>query len=247
MAWLVYIRGDDYDLEDLRRGFATGDLVIDQDDNGTYVSGPVLQDYGDRSEALAEVRRLLPALNGVGRAAVPGFGTVETTGQVKDAETGAIGVQVDVTFGSTVRVRAKGQVSINGVPVADSLPETFSKLWAASQTPSLEAAIAKFGSMTKVNWVDLYKVFELLRETAGGEPGLADRAGVPRSRMRVFRWNANFGGEHARHAEIGKAPPPESQITLEEGTEVVRDLINGMQAWTEQANTSPSTLGSSGG
>jgi len=236
MGWLVYIRGDDYDLDVLRRGFASGDLVIDQDDNGTYVTGPVLADYDDRSDALAEVRRLLPALNGVARTAVPGFESVETTGQFKDSETGAMGVHVDVTFGSTVRLRAEGRVSVNGVPVADTLPETFSKLWAASQTPSLEAAIAKFGSMTTLNWVDLYKIFELVRKAAGNQTKLSQKSGVTEPRISSFTWNANhpdLGGAGARHAVLPGEPTADDKISIEDGREIIRDLLNGMQAWND--------------
>ena len=243
MEWRVYIKGDDYDLAVLRRCFTSGDLVIYQDDIGTYISGAVLEDYKDSGDAFDEVQRLLPSLNGVARTAVSGFGTIESTGQTRNGADGTISVRVSVTAMSTVRVRAEGQVSVNGVPAKDALPETMAKLWAASQARPLEAAITKFGSMTTLNWVDLYKIFELIRKAAGNQKMLIQKSGVTEQRISSFTYNANhpdLGGAGARHAVLPGEPTADDKINIQDGAEVIRDLINGMQAWNE-ANTRPPT------
>jgi hypothetical protein len=104
----------------------------------------------------------------------------------------------------------------------------------ADKHPDVKDALAILGKPGRPNWVDLYKVFEIVRDNVDStrlgkgdkEKKLVDTGWVTRPDLKTFGTSANHqlaSGDDARHARMPGAP--KRVMSLEEGTQFIRDLV----------------------
>ena len=174
---------------------------------------------------------LIVQLNGI--AAVDGgYQPVRFAGRIEHdrsawvyASDAAMGVDAAFAVDAVV-TRADGSVGTAGArrsPMMDAL-------LAIHRHPVLAEAYRVLGSKQRPSWVEFYKVYELLRQECGGDPGLTSRTGVAKKRIELLTKNSNhqlLTGDEARHATMRGIPPPEHKITIDEGRAIVGELLRG--------------------
>jgi hypothetical protein len=65
MRWRVRLDGAAPDLDQLRRELATGDVVVRQDDQGTYLQATIFESLNDGDQVLPAAEALIIRLNGI--------------------------------------------------------------------------------------------------------------------------------------------------------------------------------------
>ncbi|MEU2661201.1 hypothetical protein [Micromonospora sp. NPDC007220] len=172
----------------------------------------------------------LALVNGAGRAHDSSFKPVRLTGRYTDGDKTHHVVSVE---GIETRSRVGiATVTIPGQAVTPPPPPPGPTLVAlAIQHPDVSDALMLLGKPEPLNWVELYKVFEVIRDSV--KPTPLDRSGLAtKDEISAFTCSANrpdVSGPDARHARM-RGGPPQRQMALREG----RDFISRLaKAWME--------------
>jgi hypothetical protein len=81
----------------------------------------------------------------------------------------------------------------------------------------------------EANWVNLYKVYEIVAKDLGGRAWIVTNGWWTTTELETFRQSSNdyrVSGDAARHARDHGEPTPQQRISTEEGVEYVRRLLN---------------------
>jgi hypothetical protein len=197
VGWRVYLDGDAMDLDILRSALTGGDMVVLSDDHGTYLAGMVFASASAPAEVLLRAGELLPRLNGVGHLIDFGFQPVRLSGRVANGEQPA-------TVFAEAHLRGRSRLSAGGEPAVAA-----STLQRADRDQAFDQVLRLIGASPTLDWVDLYKICELLTEDAGGKKQYLARADVTNSDHEAFTTSANHpaaSGGGARHAVMHGQP-----------------------------------------
>lgn len=219
MRWQVEVEGEQPHLRALAEAFPEGELRIEETDAGWVMSGDTISTAPSAIEALARATELLPRLNGLGQVRIRGFEPIAIQQRVRDADDATVGTAV---FGEA-HLRVYGTLIVGGPPGADL--RTLDQR--ADNDSALAEAIRLLGS-GQVDWVVLYKVFEVLRAAAGGEPAFLQRTGTSKRELSAFTWSANSpvaSGDDARHSVL-RGKPSVKALTLDEGRAFIADIVS---------------------
>lgn len=232
MTWHAWLDGHDFDFQALAEIFGQDDdpAVHRPAPNQCYVTATTIgfpPDPPDHEVALTCVQRL----NGTARALDSGFRPVTLSGRY----TGQGGATVVLTAES---LEARSRLSVlavaNGAPPATAAPRKGPRYVALARSDSDVAdALHVLGQPTKhLDWYDLFKVLEIVRDAAGGTGTITTSGWVTSAELSRFTASANhpgWSGAAARHArQVG--PSPSRGLSLEEGHQLVRRLV---VAWVE--------------
>lgn len=235
MEWKAVLRGNDLDLQTLADIFREGDPGVTVEDDGTFV----LQSTAfDGMEGAQEVQpaaaALLVLLNGAAKASDPSHRPVDLTGHFRSGETVHAVVLAD-----TITVRSRlGAVVVRADGDPHPPPPPRARAWAAlaSTDPPVSDALRLLGSV-ELDYVALYKLFEIVRDDSGGSTGIVGRKWAAREDISAFTGAANrpdVSGDDARHARMPGAPPKRS-FTIDESRSFVLTLV---QRWLADKESS---------
>lgn len=223
MAWRVFLEGHTFDLDVLTGALSDGqgDLVVAKDGDSHFLTGDRLRDAATAADALRLARDALQMINGVGRACDSAFRPVRLTDSLVDDR--------DPTHRYVFvesRMEARSRLTLSGEAVASGTAPSNVSVRAVHDQVLLEA-VARFG-VPDLDWSGLWKVYEVLREGAGNEDALRKRFDLTKPQLSRFTLTANHpeaSGEQARHARLSQRPPKDP-MSLDEGSQFIRDLIN---------------------
>jgi hypothetical protein len=256
--WLIKLRGHSIDLEDLANYLRSPGLNVSREEDGSfYLRSIALNSFASVSEAREFAVTLLPAINGALKI---------VSAQAEPVEVDYLHIFIDdqgvrhVRSISTLSGRARlppltgaGQGIVTTPPagvtaqaaVAQPPPvvvpptQVESLLASAKQQDVVRLALHFFGY--RLNWFNLWKVWELIRDDLGGSQGsqsgiatrgrqeIEKRGWATSDEIQDFRHTANtydVSGEDARHVVLGeKADPRRNRLSLGEGEAFIRSLL----------------------
>ena len=138
---------------------------------------------------------------------------------------------------ATGRSRVSGSLTVSYTEESKVVippPPASKSIAAAVKSAMLDTKVNKalrlFGSAR--DWVDLYRVFEVIESDVGGEKGLVSRGWITRKLASLFTSTANNPaaiGDAARHGHSNQ-PPPARPMTLTEARELIRRLL---ESWLQ--------------
>lgn len=237
-AWL---QGHTFDLEVLAELFPAGDVRVAKEGDEYYLTAIEMSASPTGREFYEVAPEALRRVNGLARAMHPNdYRPVELADryeggdgrhhvvQADGAETREQALPVTVVRPNAIDVRSRvGAASIvvgAGEPVPQPLPGP-RYLALVAQHPDAAEALAIMG-VTEPNWVDLYKVFEIIRRNI--QPATIESNDWATKRQQgVFTGSANHpgvSGVDARHARLREAPPAHT-MSLQEGRQFIGDLV----------------------
>lgn len=228
MDWDVELAGRDVDFELLCRLFPSGDPCITRDDQGCWLASSLASDSSGASEAISRTRRQLVRLNGVACAIRPAHHAVEPSGRCRD-ERGELSIRV------VTSLPIHGLFPIRLWDEAGrTLPEWASDYLDLAKTQQdIDDVLRLMGSEAILSWSDLFKIYEIICHSVGGESILrkeswVGRAGLSRGTLRAFTTAANRpsvedGTRHARR----KGNAPKVGMSLPEGRGAIARLVRG--------------------
>lgn len=243
MEWKAYVEGGRIDLLILKRLFPPGQgadaLTFDDGDHGTCFRAVQLDQVGTVQEAHKIAMWLLRRANGVARVHNDGFRPAALMGRYED-QSGGVHAVVDVptiewrgaAFGSATVTTGKGD---HVPPPPAPAPRQLSL---GANEPNVAAALEFLGAPGPLEWFELYKVLEVIREDVKqrsevrrGDDALVATGWTTRTDLDRFKDAANdptIGGPSARHAlrdesrERAEGPP----MTQSEGRAYISGLAH---------------------
>ena len=228
MKWTAILAGDNFDLQTFAEVFAAGDPRVEPDDGRFVLHSAAFDDCTDVTEVQAEAEPLVTRMNGAVRASDPSFRGVALSGQY-DNDNGLHAIFLADTL--SMRGGAQGVV-IGGDAGPPPVPRA--RVWAslADSDPAVADALRLLGSLDQLDFVALYKLFEIVRDDAGGGKGIEEKGWATRDEISAFTAAANrpdVSGDEARHARMGGTPPKRA-FTIDESRSFVLTLV---QRWLE--------------
>jgi len=224
----AHLAGEDFDLDTLAEIFQEGDPKVTRDSEGYWLESADLDPYIDDGARLQqEATALLNLINGTARVLkssahhpVTLSGTFESHGP-DGSRRDAVVVASAAELRGRVKITADGVVTNSAGEVTPPGSPTPQIMLLAKSNDDVHEVLDLL-AVSDLDWVGLYKIFEVIRAAAGGkalvsDPGLSD-----------FTGSANLqgaSGSKARHARpTGTAP--RNVLSLAEGEAFIRRLVN---------------------
>lgn len=232
MRWRICLDGAPPDLDRLRRELATGDVVVRDDDRGTYLQATTFESFTDGDQVVPAAEALIIRLNGI-FSLTGGYQPVSFSGRVERDDSAWVFVS-DSALSVDVVLTADGVLTGADGVVRRSSPgpsHGMRQLKAADDHPAVAEAYRILGLKPSPSWNEFYKVYEVLREACGGsDSDLSERTGVSQRWIEKLTATSNhqlLSGDEARHAAMKGTPSSRRKITKDKGRAIVNDLIEG--------------------
>ncbi len=198
-------------------------------DEGYYLTSPVIDNRPQGEEFYEAAQTVLRLVNGAGRVQDSSFQPVKLTGKYTDGDKthhviSPIGIEARAHFGVPT-ITVSGQTAVPPPPPGPALVAL------ATQHPDVSGALILLSKPEPLNWVELYKVFEVIRDSM--KPASPEKLGLAtKDEIRAFTGSANrpdVSGPDARHARVSGGPP-QQQMTIAEARSFISRLT---KAWTD--------------
>ena len=221
-----YLSGHPFDMEMLRDLFPRGSGAdwFGEDQDGTFFVSAPLEDIAEAGDRHRAAERALVRAVGLGRLLDSNLHPVTLTGRHVDS----VGIhQVIAADTAVVRMSAGTPTVLNdGVPVEKPPPTAPDYLALADTTPAVAEVLDLVGR-SDLSWIDLYKVYEIIRHEAGGDASIESNGWANIREQGAFRASANredVSGSAARHARASGQQRPKLTMTLPEAQAFIRRL-----------------------
>lgn len=226
LRWRVQLQGDAVDLNGLAAALGDPPIRVVQEGGEFLLETEELEHLTHRSQVRPAAERLLTRLNGAMRLGNPSYQNVKLGHLREQRADGTEEISV-VVEPATIRIRASvlPPKILGGVPTQPLGDPARSHIAKAAGDPDADDALDLWANEPH-DWVNLYKVFEIIRARGGLDPGVSE------SELRRFTHTANHeqaAGRQARHARLGTEPPTNPMTALE-ADDLIRRLL---EAWLQ--------------
>jgi hypothetical protein len=228
VPWKAWLEGHEFDLEILRGLFRAGDPLVAQDSSyGYYFESSALQDsHGQLDHSAAEP--LVKRINGVARAADPGFRPVHLIGRYTAPDGTTSVVAIAGTAEARSKATAAATVLSSGVLIPEPPPKGPRYVRLAEQDVDVADVLRVLGQPDPLDWYDIYKAWEIVEHAVGGWRQVVAQGWVTRADIDRLTASANhpgISGDEARHARMTGTPGPDRTMTMREADALVRRLV----------------------
>ena len=235
MTWELEIAGDPWVLEQLSQALQSDDIKL-LSSNATFsLVGRVFDGIADERDARSIAEEKLSRLSGIAMLTlqlrsplqITSVTHIDDSGHAKSYIT-TVHVATIETHMSCVVTDAQGNV-ISRDPSPESLATSFNL---AGLDKSVDKVLRLLGD-GDLSWVNLYRLYEIVRDDVGGEKAIASRGWCQPDDLKLFRWTANHpeaSGDSARHGSI-RQDPPEKPMELAQAQTLIRTMV---QKWLQE-------------
>ena len=230
------LQGEGIDLELLARSFPTGPVRVEKRKDYHL---PILENDSQReaTDVLADGANALAQMTAIMLAEGPNFRPPRIRGISHMMSDGSVGTTLNASVHMVVRTAAFVNVRLigpDGKEIVQNKGPTEDQvtLQLAAKNEHLRRAQVLYGTL-KHDWVNLYKVLEVMEDGNGGEAGLIAKHFVADGDIKNFKATANSFralGLESRHGTTTSGVPA-PKMTLKEAQEMFRKLFHG---WREK-------------
>jgi hypothetical protein len=238
MEEMMNLGGDEPDLQLLSNSFPTGTPRVENRD-GHYLLILESDEPRDDAAVLADGTKVLARMVGIMLKDRPNFHRPEIKGMTKQNADGSLSHYVNMSVKMEARASMSAEYRLIG-PDGKEIEKEKDKgptddqivFQLARDNEPFCRALDIYGSSLEHDWINLYKVLDVMREAYGNLAGLKSKNFVPAKDIDDFKATAESLpaiGLKARHGKL-KGVVQEARITLEKSQEMFRKLFH---AWIE--------------
>ncbi len=216
--WRVVLTGHKHDLMDLVEGVSTPDAkVVWADDGKCYLYSKLFQQLTEPRLVHERATQLAAMLDGAASLTQSKHRPVQAGSVGREHPDGRTDAFI-LAESAELRIRVGMTMVVSGAPPSDPPPPELN----ASITDALGNDDVGYvlQLLREPGWVELYNVFEILRQNGATAP---ETSGVSNSAWTRFKRTANALHRHAP----GEHEPPAKPLELDEGRAVIRKAVNG--------------------
>jgi hypothetical protein len=221
MEWYVQILGDNSDLQELSKSLNSPELCISQEDQKYVLKSSNFDQLKNAADVRKRAEEILSLLNGTTKLALGTQQklTIDAVVEMRDD-----GKKVTVLFlsdtlpvGSITSTSTKtdnGKVQENHP--ADPIPNWIR----TAQTDKNVAEIFQVLGTSVLNWINLYRVYEIIKSDVGGIDTIVDNGWTTKGQIDLFKQTA----QPYRHGKL-KGTPPKKPMTLSEAKSLIKRIL----------------------
>jgi hypothetical protein len=231
--WQVQLKGHPYDLEDVfeNQQSKSWSIILEGDD--FFLESDRFKDLQDDDEVRQNAQRLIELINGSAKLRIPGFRSIEIGRVSRIDENGSrhhfVQLKGSVSARSKLRAAAivaksNGIVKEKDIENPDRILSTYEL---AEDNENVADALRLYGK-AELSWVDLYKIYEIIRDDVGNVNDLLNRQYVLKKDLSRFTHTAQHPGvigDEARHARVA-ADVPKDPMSIVEANLLISTLLS---------------------
>ena len=229
MEWMVYIAGDDFNLQELSKLLTSPKLCLIKEENEYYLKATSFNQLDNSGEVRNKVEDILSLINGAARLAL-GTRKPLTTGVIKKikddgAREGFCHVTDQITFRDAYNITT---VSNDGIVQEFHQSSQISNWVKVAQSNENVAKVLRLLGNFDYDWVNLYRILEVVMKDVGGTSNIIKRGWATDKSITRFKRTAQSPeviGDLARHG-IQKDEPPEDSMTVSEAKSFIETILH---------------------
>ncbi|MEV6306222.1 hypothetical protein AB0M02_42890 [Actinoplanes sp. NPDC051861] len=168
MIWKAFLKGHEFDLYELGALFSSGDTQVIKDGNDYFLASIEIDQRPPGEEFYNAAERVLALVNGVGQANSSSFRPVALVGRFQEGESN----HHHVGFADTAEARGYAYAAAVLIdPVGNEAPAPpppgAERIRKAMSDVDANEALRIMGRAEPTTWIDLFKVYEIVREALG--------------------------------------------------------------------------------
>jgi hypothetical protein len=229
-TWRVWIFGDEGALAHLAGSMSGADPAVIRATNGFQLQATAFKNLHDAHDVRSKAEEIVTTLSGIARLELGSANRLQV-GSVQRINPDGM---MDWFFSLGGSIRPTGNLSMKHIRQDGSVVyhraggRGAGWLTSALADPDAAKALRLRDGAAALDWSELYKIFEIIRESAGQESKMEARNWTNKAEIVRFRRTAQspaVAGDGARHGVQKQAPPPDP-MTPQEG----RLFIDGLLA-----------------
>ena len=229
MEWSVIITGDRYDLEYLCKCLDSPELCITQQGQDFILESTDFNSLTDAKDVKNKASEILALVNGAAKLDLGVRKPLSVAHVVKVKDDGNREVFVEVS--DTIIMRDRVTVSVVGADgtVREIRQVSLIPNWVAdAQRDENVAKVLRLFGIGHRNWVNLYRIYELVENDIGGISNIVKKGWATRKAIERFNHTANSPGAIGNESRHGKqtSQPPKDPMTLSEAKSLVETILH---------------------
>jgi hypothetical protein len=230
MEWEVVLRGPGPILEELAHTFHENENMIVRSKDGFVLRSTRFVNLTNAADVRLKATPIVEALSGISRMLLQSEASLGIASLAEVRPDGSRNIFIELEP-AVLRITAglvSVQVSHLDGSIEERRPSDPAPKWLTKALATPEAARA-LGLRDKgpLLWTDLYRLFEVIVEGAGGSAAIVTAGWASRTQLRRFMHSANSvsaAGDQARHG-VEPTTPPADAMTIAEARSLVDILL----------------------
>lgn len=228
--WLLRLKGEKFDLEDLPSLLRLPELSVTEDDGFYYLRSSEFDSLNSPGEVCERGRALIKLINGAAKLYRDSFQGIAEDGVILVEDDGKRHHYFYLEETLTIRSKTNAKVTVvksDGTEFEYPIdqPSHLESWLRLAQKQKVVADALHF--YREDSWISLYKVYEIVKEDVGGGDQIANKGWATKSALNRFRHTAQSRaalGDYARHA-VDKGKPPSQPMSFSEAKSLIRNVL----------------------
>lgn len=238
MTWMVQLAGDTSDFSALAQSLTETDTNVSYDGQDYILTSDRFASADDAAAVRQKAEDMVALLNGGSRLALDATQSIRVGAVYRRRDDGRRDIFV---FAEPAVIRFRAISPTVKVTHADGTVEEFHpadpvKQWMVLALSNDDVAnVFRILSSGTLDWVNLYRIFEIIAADVGGLDSVVSNGWGTRTSMKLFKHTANSPcalGLDARHGAETAQPPPKP-MTISEARTLINSIIH---AWLRAKN-----------
>ena len=226
--WLVRLKGEKFDLEDLPSLLRSPELTVIEENGSYYLKSSDFDSLSLADEVRECVIAIIEMLNDAVKFQIHNFRGVSEDGVTLIEEDGSRRHYAYLKGSITARSKTSANLTVttsNGTQQVASRPSNVESLLNLAKDDKAVADALHF--FRENTWISLYKVYEIIRDDVGKEDAIIRDGWVTKTELSRFTQTAQSRaalGDNARHA-AKKFQPPTKPMPFHEAESLIRGVL----------------------
>lgn len=234
--WGVQLTGDTSVLAALTQSLTNGEVRVSHNGQEYVLTSNQFVSLEDPHEVRQKARDIVTRLDGATRLLLDTSQSIQVGNVYRRREDGKSEI---IWFGETVNVRVGMSMPTVKLTYPDGMVKEIHatdpvKQWLGMSFKDEEVAkVLQIRSRGILDWVNLYRIFEIIDSDVGGLDTIASKGWSTRRSMKLFKHTANSPGAiglDARHGHEKKSTPPTNPMSISDARELIKRIV---YAWLQ--------------
>jgi hypothetical protein len=231
-TWIVQLAGDDASLADLSSSFTEEWCCIGRDGDGYSLRSNSLSPDLDAEAVLEKAKEFVTALNGAASLGISSANPISVAGvnrQHDDGRRDVFGFLEPLVVTTRIIAPAVQVTRADGTIDGSYSVDPLRQLLAVSRSDDAVSQVLELYSSGPLNWVTLYKVWEIVEADVGATKAFYAKNWVSRNAIGSFTSTSQHPGAvgilESRHGLMRKGPPPKP-MTLAKARSLLAAIVH---------------------
>lgn len=222
MEWYVRILGNNFDLQELSKSLNSPELCIFQEGQEFILKSTNFNQLKSAADVRKRTEEILSLLNGTAKLALGTQQPLTLDAAIKINDTGSketVRFLSDTVYvGSSTSTSDKtSDGNVQEIHPADPIP-----VWIkTAQINKTVAIVFRLIGASDLNWIDLYKVYEIIKSDVGSKDKIADNGWATKGQIKLFTQTAQLH----RHGKLEHYEPPKKPMKFDKAESFVKKIL----------------------